>query len=202
MLPLRIARALVPVASRAILFAAGAAYSGAGLVRASSAASSSAPSPPPSSLDATLRRLAGRRVFRERSDGNCFFRALARQLFNDPEAHARARAEVYRYMEAHADDFAPWLEVDFAAYLRAQRVAGAWGGEHEMRAASRLYDRQLYAYQPGGGGGEHQDLMVTVHRPRAEGVPWARADSVPKPNVEDIALLFEGGNHWNSAVAV
>ena len=153
---------------------------------------------------------SARRFEREDAhDGNCFYRAIARQVYGDASLHAHVRAELCDFMAAHRDDFAPFVAAadvvhsaasagdEFEAYLAQQRRSGAWGGELEMRACAQHYRRQVYAYQPAASA---PTAMLTVHRPATEGVPYAHAQSQPPPNKADVAMCFENQSHWNSLV--
>jgi hypothetical protein len=160
---------------------------------------------------AAAEQHSARRFEREDADdGNCFYRAIARQVYGDASLHAHVRTELCDFMAAHRDDFAPFVATadvltastaaagdEFEAYLVQQRRSGAWGGELEMRACAQRYRRQVYAYQPASSA---PTAMLTVHRPATEGVPYASAQSQPPPNKADVAMCFENKSHWNSLV--
>jgi OTU domain-containing protein 3 len=67
----------------------------------------------PAQLEQELARLQ-LRVERCTADGNCFFRALCRQLDGDEGGHAALRGRVVDFVLEHADDFAPFVEDDEA----------------------------------------------------------------------------------------
>jgi hypothetical protein len=147
-----------------------------------------------------------RQSVRERGDdGNCFFRAVARQVLGDPEQHAHARSAICDHMSRLRIEFEPFIDHDsdggWDAYLARQRQSGCWGGELEMKAAAEVFGRALYAYQPQSGSAAPSELVVTVHRAQGEGVLFSPVDKVPTPAASDICLWFEGGNHWNSLAA-
>ena len=54
------------------------------------------------------------------NDGNCFFRAISDQLYGHQDAHLELRMEAVRYMQAHAQDFQPF-------------IVGGSGAEGELR---------------------------------------------------------------------
>ena len=80
-------------------------------------------------------------------DGNCLFRAIAHQLYNDQELFREIRHAVTEYMTTERERFAPHFESmeandkDFEAYLDRMRLAGQWGGAVEILAAEELFDR-------------------------------------------------------------
>ncbi|KAH0492354.1 hypothetical protein TgHK011_007312 [Trichoderma gracile] len=101
-------------------------------------------------------------------DGHCLFSALADQLSHNGipfgldggDAAAAAAAEkepAYRtvrkaatgYMEAHADDFAPFLEEDLGDYVRKMRDTAEWGGQLELMAVARRYGVEIRVIQDG-----------------------------------------------------
>ena len=85
------------------------------------------------------------------ADGNCLFRSLSDQLFNDyGNQHDTVRAEVCDFLEEHEDEFAVFLildddeddeedAADFESYIKGMREDGEWGGNLELVAAARLY---------------------------------------------------------------
>ncbi|PTB68697.1 cysteine proteinase, partial [Trichoderma citrinoviride] len=105
-------------------------------------------------------------------DGHCLFSALADQLSHngiplsgsgdDDAAAAAAAAETEKepayktirkaatgYMEAHADDFAPFLEEDLGDYVRKMRDTAEWGGQLELIAVARRYGVEIRVIQDG-----------------------------------------------------
>ena len=80
----------------------------------------------------------------EKGDGHCFYRAVARRLYGDPEQHRRVRIDLCDYMEsdAHWRDFAGFAAVDYEgeAYGRAHRAA--------FKAFMAPHRRSEYAVEP------------------------------------------------------
>ncbi|KAL6863893.1 hypothetical protein J3F83DRAFT_173558 [Trichoderma novae-zelandiae] len=100
-----------------------------------------------------------------RPDGHCLFSALADQLSHngiplrdgdgdgddkDKEpAYKTVRKAATGYMEAHADDFAPFLEEDLGDYVRKMRDTAEWGGQLELIAVARRYGVEIRVIQDG-----------------------------------------------------
>jgi OTU domain-containing protein 6 len=94
-------------------------------------------------------------------DGHCLFAAVADQLAQaavplGPEAETRGRPayKVVRrratdYMEAHPDDFAPFLEEDLAGYAARIRDTAEWGGQLELTALANAYGVEIKVLQDG-----------------------------------------------------
>lgn len=95
-------------------------------------------------------------------DGHCLFSAVADQLQTQlsitlskaaDEAEGPAYKTVRRaatdFMAAHSDDFAPFVEGDFNAYLARMRDTAEWGGEPELMALARAYGVGIRVVQDG-----------------------------------------------------
>ena len=85
-------------------------------------------------------------------DGNCFFRALAKQVNGDEQLHGRARQETIRYMREHREEFEHLVE-DFDSYVdRMSREGTFIEGELEIRAAANAFNVRIEVY---GRSGAH-----------------------------------------------
>lgn len=95
-------------------------------------------------------------------DGHCLFSAVADQLqtqlliplSNPPvetkePAYKTVRRAATDFMGAHSDDFAPFVEGDFGAYLARMRDTAEWGGEPELMALARAYGIGIRVVQDG-----------------------------------------------------
>lgn len=91
-------------------------------------------------------------------DGHCLFSAVADQLQQQAvplggEAGAApyraTRQRATEYMRAHADDFAPFLDEDFDAYVAKMRATAEWGGQLELTALARAYGVEIRVLQDG-----------------------------------------------------
>lgn len=87
----------------------------------------------------------GQTIVEVASDGNCLFRSLSDQLYEDHGAkHEDVRQQICDYLEAHEDDFRVFLvegedATDFESYVEGMREDGEWGGNLELVAAARWY---------------------------------------------------------------
>eukprot|EP00882_Tetradesmus_deserticola_P015984 GHRQ01017049.1.p1 GENE.GHRQ01017049.1~~GHRQ01017049.1.p1 ORF type:complete len:462 (+),score=221.66 GHRQ01017049.1:319-1704(+) len=95
--------------------------------------------------------LLGLRVKQITADGNCFFRALSDQLEGNEHQHSALRARVVGLMQAHEDDYAPFVEDDqsWQAYTSRMKKEGTWAGHIELQAASLLLQANIAVYQAG-----------------------------------------------------
>ncbi|KAI0144103.1 OTU-domain-containing protein [Hypoxylon sp. NC0597] len=110
-------------------------------------------------------------------DGHCLFSAIADQLETrgvslGPETETKGKPS-YRivrkvatdYMEAHPDDFAPFLEEPLGSYVPKIRDTAEWGGQLELSALANAYgveikvlqDGRTETIEPNGSTGSVQD---------------------------------------------
>jgi hypothetical protein len=89
-------------------------------------------------------------------DGNCFFRALAKQVYGDEQEqeHGRARQETIRYMREHREEFKQFVHIysdvnykDFDSYVDNMSREGTYvEGEIELRAAANTFNVRIRVY--------------------------------------------------------
>lgn len=73
-------------------------------------------------------------------DGNCQFRALAKQIFGDPEKHDVVRRRAVGYIADHRARFEPYLGPRYLdMYLAEMAKLGTWGDELTLRATSECF---------------------------------------------------------------
>ncbi|KAI0108496.1 cysteine proteinase [Daldinia grandis] len=119
-------------------------------------------------------------------DGHCLFSAIADQLQTrdiplgpDTETKGKPAYRVVRqaatkYMEAHADDFAPFLEEPLDTYVPKIRDTAEWGGQLELSALANAYGVEIKVLQDGRtetiepstdkGGMERQRIWLAYYR--------------------------------------
>ncbi|RYP14686.1 hypothetical protein DL765_006213 [Monosporascus sp. GIB2] len=133
-----------------------------------------------------------------RPDGHCLFAAVADQLEQrripllpvseaedsppsqppapqqPPPPYRAVRRRATDYMEAHPDDFAPFLDEPLSSYVPRIRDTAEWGGQLELAALASAYGVEIKVVQDGrtetiepssssssSGGGEEQ-LRETI----------------------------------------
>lgn len=99
-----------------------------------------------------------------RADGHCLYSAIADQLqqldvalgdsaTTDEKPRAGyliVRARAADYIEAHQDDFVPFLEEPLPEYLLKVRSTGEWGGQLELMALAKTYSVDINVLQDFG----------------------------------------------------
>ena len=78
------------------------------------------------------------------SDGNCFFRALAKQVSGNEQLHGLARHETILYMRGHRVEYEHTVE-DFGLYVERMSKEGTYiEGEIEIRAAASAFNTRIW----------------------------------------------------------
>ncbi|KAG9294805.1 hypothetical protein G9A89_008497 [Geosiphon pyriformis] len=94
-------------------------------------------------------------------DGHCLYNAIADQLstqYNIMTDYKDIRKNVAEYMRQNSDDFLPFLSTEsgdlytmeqFQRYCYNLENTADWGGQLELRAASKFYEIPIYIVQMG-----------------------------------------------------
>ena len=168
----------------------------------------------------------GLRLGRSIGDGNCMARAISESLNSDRgEGHATVRRDLVNYIRTHRANFAEFFPVtdgptratDVSLDARLARVerVGAELGDHELRAACLLYNRDVLvhgvnrtrvyphtdwshapihlAYMVDGARGGHYDVVHYVSGVTQEqwrGTPPEAAPSEARASLPDRAAML------------
>ncbi|KAK9196426.1 hypothetical protein WN943_004554 [Citrus x changshan-huyou] len=74
-------------------------------------------------------------------DGNCQFRALADQLFRNPDYHKHVRKEIFKQLKHFRKLYEGYVPMNYKGYLRKMKKSGEWGDHVTLQAAA---DRDLF----------------------------------------------------------
>jgi OTU domain-containing protein 6 len=108
-----------------------------------------------------------RRIKDVAADGHCLYRAVADQ---SGSTYKHVRETCASFMEAHADDFAPFIEdASFGDHCAKVRSSAEWGGQPELLALARALNRPIVVYSRDSaplrmGESDGEELVVTYHR--------------------------------------
>lgn len=103
-----------------------------------------------------------RRLDYIRGDGNCFFRALAKEVYNSEEFHKEWREAVVDVIEHHPNAFHQYIDDGkVAEHAREMRKLGTWATTCEIYAAATLLNREIYILAPNHSGSEYQWLLFS-----------------------------------------
>ncbi|KAJ8627675.1 hypothetical protein MRB53_020982 [Persea americana] len=69
-------------------------------------------------------------------DGNCQFRALADQLFRNPEYHKHVRKEVVKQLKNFQKSYESYVPMKYKTYLKKMKRSGEWGDHLTLQAAA------------------------------------------------------------------
>jgi OTU domain-containing protein 6 len=116
----------------------------------------------------------GFEVLEVAADGHCLFGAIGCQL-PQVQDHWWVRGVAADWMLKHADEFAPFLEletVSFPEYCEAVRRTGQWGGQMELEALSQALPARITVVQAVGddlvfgedGAAAAVDIYLSYHR--------------------------------------
>ena len=90
----------------------------------------------------------------EVGDGNCLFRAVARQVYGSPQLHRRVRNETCNYISSSRERFRNYIlynNVD--DYLFSMRQSNgtfaSYGGHPEIVAMQTIYGRDIHVWENG-----------------------------------------------------
>ena len=131
----------------------------------------------------SARKLAEKEI---RADGHCLYSAIADQLQQleiplgaapDSTPDVAATLEPYRvvrhaaaeYIEAHPNDFTPFLEEPLDYYIYKIKNTGEWGGQLELMALAKKYDVAISVLQ---GDGRVEEINPDKTKVEADKQLW------------------------------
>jgi hypothetical protein len=127
------------------------------------------------------------------SDGNCLFRSLSDQLYNDHgDEHGTVRNEICNHLEQHKDEFQSFLlmnegdedVMNMNDYVEHMREHTTWGSDIEIVAACRRYNVGIKVFST------HYGVLRFGNH---EGKNNDKASEV-----SDLLLSYHGNDHYNS----
>lgn len=92
-----------------------------------------------------LERLAtyGLAELQVEGDGNCQFRALADQLFRNPDYHKHVRKAVVKQLKQFQKFYESYVPMDYKTYLKNIKRSGEWGDHLTLQAAADRYGAKI-----------------------------------------------------------
>ncbi|PSR84645.1 OTU domain-containing protein [Actinidia chinensis var. chinensis] len=101
--------------------------------------------------DATLdhERLSGRLAtyglteLQIEGDGNCQFRALADQLFRNPDYHKHVRKVVVKQLKHSRKSYEGYVPMKYRSYLKQMKKLGEWGDHITLQAAADRFAAKI-----------------------------------------------------------
>ena len=134
----------------------------------------------------------GHLIHEMNSDGNCLFRSLSDQLYNDNgDEHGAVRSEICDYLERNKDEFQSFLLMNeddedimnIDDYVDHMREHTTWGSDIEIVAASRHFKRGIKVFSTHYGV-----LRFFVDQEENDDLDYS----------SDLLLSYHGNDHYNS----
>ena len=122
-------------------------------------------------------------------DGNCLFRAVARQVWGDENRHRDMRNLCCDYMRRRKIGRALVdSESKFIAYIEKIAQDGVWGDDPEIRAMEEMLDRpfEIYVAELEDGGKRPRKIHLQESFPQTVN------------ELQPIRLSYHGKTHYNS----
>ncbi|MCO5579529.1 hypothetical protein L7F22_033384 [Adiantum nelumboides] len=132
-------------------------------------------------FEVEIRRSRGLEMWRMAEDGNCLFRAVADQVYGDPEMHNETRQMCIDYMEKERDHFSQFVTESFSAYCKRKRRDRAFGNNLEIQAMAEMYNRPIHIFCYGS---EPKNIFQGSY----------------ETDLPPIRLSYHRNNHYNSLV--
>ncbi|XP_074269567.1 OVARIAN TUMOR DOMAIN-containing deubiquitinating enzyme 11-like [Silene latifolia] len=76
-------------------------------------------------------------------DGNCQFRALADQLFHNPEYHRHVRKQVVKQLKNFRKLYESYVPMKYGDYLKKMKRNGEWGDHVTLQAAADRFEAKI-----------------------------------------------------------
>lgn len=86
----------------------------------------------------------GMRERRVRGDGNCQFRALADQLWQQEDRHREVRQATIAQLRRRADLYSPFVpDEEYSSYVQRMSLDTTWGDHLTLQAAADVFGARL-----------------------------------------------------------
>ncbi|KAL5664553.1 hypothetical protein ACJX0J_024661, partial [Zea mays] len=110
--------------------------------------------------ESLLERLGtyGLAEYQIEGDGNCQFRALADQIFRNPDYHKHVRKAVVKQLKEFRKHYEGYVPMEYKVYLKKMKRSGEWGDHVTLQAAADRFAAKIcldlfFIFFGGGGGG-------------------------------------------------
>ncbi|KAL6603137.1 hypothetical protein ACP70R_043498 [Stipagrostis hirtigluma subsp. patula] len=92
-----------------------------------------------------LERLGnyGLAEFQIEGDGNCQFRALADQIFRNPDYHKHVRKAVMKQLKEFRKQYEGHVPMEYKVYLKKMKRPGEWGDHLTLQAAADRFGAKI-----------------------------------------------------------
>jgi len=81
--------------------------------------------------------------FQIEGDGNCQFRALADQIFCNPDYHKQVRKAVMKQLKEFRKRYEGYVPMEYKVYLKKMKRSGEWGDHLTLQAAADRFGAKI-----------------------------------------------------------
>ncbi|CAL4971167.1 unnamed protein product [Urochloa decumbens] len=95
--------------------------------------------------ESLLERLGtyGLAEYQIEGDGNCQFRALADQIFRNPDYHKHVRKAVVKQLKEFKKNYEGYVPMEYKVYLKKMKRSGEWGDHVTLQAAADRFAAKI-----------------------------------------------------------
>ncbi|CAO2044681.1 unnamed protein product [Urochloa humidicola] len=95
--------------------------------------------------ESLLERLGtyGLAEYQIEGDGNCQFRALADQIFRNPDYHKHVRKAVVKQLKEFKKHYEGYVPMEYKVYLKKMKRSGEWGDHVTLQAAADRFAAKI-----------------------------------------------------------
>ncbi|XP_049931263.1 OVARIAN TUMOR DOMAIN-containing deubiquitinating enzyme 11-like isoform X3 [Nymphaea colorata] len=76
-------------------------------------------------------------------DGNCQFRALADQLYHNPDYHKYVRKQIVKQLKHNQKLYEGYVPMEYKPYLKMMKRSGEWGDHVTLQAAADRFEAKV-----------------------------------------------------------
>ncbi|OEL26684.1 hypothetical protein BAE44_0012297, partial [Dichanthelium oligosanthes] len=81
--------------------------------------------------------------FQIEGDGNCQFRALADQIFRNPNYHKHVRKAIMKQLKEFRKQYESYVPMEYKVYLKRMKRSGEWGDHLTLQAAADRFGAKI-----------------------------------------------------------
>lgn len=121
------------------------------------------------------------------SDGACLFRAIAHQIYDNPEYHKNVRNYCIQFMTLNKNYFSQFVPEDYTNYLIRKQKEDCFANHVEIQAISELYCRKIEIY---------------MDNPNFNNPLKIDPCEIDDRFISPLRISYHNGNHYNSLIQI
>ncbi|KAF2905182.1 hypothetical protein ILUMI_00992 [Ignelater luminosus] len=138
-----------------------------------------------------------------KSDGACFFRAIAYQQYEDQSFHVLVRMQCMEFLRANRVVYEPFITGDFEEYIARKSRVCEYADNVEIQAVADMYQRNVEIYQYNVEHANNPEAPPVIHY-------LITCSNEPRIMIPDISiysgaldpfrLSYHGDLHYNALI--